>query len=188
MRSLMDKKALAEPTFNPWAYDQDGDCIINTSEKDQAIADWHSGKITMSDAMAVVNLWEMGTRNTACGDYQMPLNDLRTLLQKKFPKAQLLLLDKQYYYRSMKGWTKIFKDVLSNMPQQEVDRFDCENFAFLTIARVNERYRLNTIGFAIGMSWAHSFNVFIANDGVHTLDAKAGEIDKLNIVDFLIMG
>jgi hypothetical protein len=182
------KQAILATAFNPWIYDQDGDCRISAAEKDQATADYQSGIITMSNLMAVVNLWEMSTRNPACGDYQMPLNDLRTLLQKKFPKAQLILLDEQYYYRSMEGWAKIFKDVLSNMPKREVDRFDCENFAFLTIARVNERYRLNTIGFVIGMSWAHSFNVFIANDGVHTLDAETGEIDKLNIVDFLIMG
>ena len=122
------------------------------------------------------------------GGYQISLASLTLLLQQKFPKAQLLLLDEQYYYTSRDEWTKIFEDVLSNMPEREVDRFDCENFAFLTIARANERYRLNTIGFAIGMGWAHSFNVFIADDGIHTLDAETGEIDKLNIVDFLIMG
>jgi len=120
--------------------------------------------------------------------YQISDADLKPLLRAKFPNAQLMLLDKQYYYTSIGEWTKIFEDVLSNMPEHEVDRFDCENFAFLTIARVNEQYHLNTCGFAIGMGWAHSFNVFIADDGIHTLDAETGEVDILNIVDFLIMG
>lgn len=122
------------------------------------------------------------------GDYQISLDNLTPLLQTKFPNAQLILLDKQYYYTSWDEWTKIFADVLLNMPERTVDRFDCENFAFLTTARVNERYRLNTCGFAIGMGWAHSFNVFIADDGIHTLDAETGEVDILKIVDFLIMG
>jgi len=52
--------------FDPWTYDADGDCYISDTEKDQAIADWQSGIITMSNAMAVVNLWVMGTRNPAC--------------------------------------------------------------------------------------------------------------------------
>lgn len=55
------------PVFDPWAYDTDGDCYISAAEKDQATADWQSGKITMSDAMAVVNLWVVGTKNPACG-------------------------------------------------------------------------------------------------------------------------
>ena len=55
------------PVFDPWAYDTDGDCYISTAEKDQAIADWQSGVITMSNAMAVVNLWNQHTRNPACG-------------------------------------------------------------------------------------------------------------------------
>lgn len=112
---------------------------------------------------------------------------LLAILQKRFPKAQLLLLDKEYCYTSMDVWTKIFKDVLSNMPDR-TDWFDCENFAFLTVARVNERYHLNTCGFAIGMGWAHSFNVFIADGKVHTIDAETGKVDVLKIVDLLIMG
>jgi len=118
----------------------------------------------------------------------MPLNDLRPLLQQRFPNAQLILLDKQYYYASGERWQEVFADVLSDMPEYTVDSFDCENFAFLTASRVNEQYHLNTCGMAIGMNWAHSFNVFVADDGVHILDPESGEIDKYNIVDFLIMG
>ena len=121
-------------------------------------------------------------------EHQISVADLTILLEHRFPNAQLMLFDEQYYYVSMDKWQEIFTDVLSNMPKHEVDRFDCENFAFLTIARVNERYRLNSIGFAIGMGWSHSFNVFIADDGVHTLDAETGEIDLLNVADLVIMG
>jgi hypothetical protein len=53
--------------FDPWIYDTDGDCYISAAEKDQAIADWQSGKITMSNVLAVVSLWKMGTKNPACG-------------------------------------------------------------------------------------------------------------------------
>lgn len=122
------------------------------------------------------------------GDYQISLNNLRPLLQERFPNAQLMLLDKQYYYTTMDEWAKIFEDVLLNMPARSVDRFDCENFAFLTSSRVSERYGLNTCGISIGMGWAHSFNVFIADDGVHTLNPETGEVDTNNIVEFLIMG
>lgn len=53
--------------FDPWVYDVNKDCLISAAEKDQAVADWQSGKITMSNALAVVNLWEFGTKNPACG-------------------------------------------------------------------------------------------------------------------------
>ena len=102
-------------------------------------------------------------------------------------QPQLMLLDEQYYYTTMDEWTKIFEDVLSNMPER-TDTFDCENFAFLTIARVNERYHLNTCAFVLGMGWSHSFCVFVADNGIHTLDPETRGIDKLNVVDFLIMG
>jgi hypothetical protein len=121
-------------------------------------------------------------------ELQISFNDLRLLLQPKFPKAQIMLLDRQYYYATMKKWKEIFSNVLLNMPKYTVDSFDCENFAFLTTSRVNERYHLNTCGIAIGMGWAHSFNVFIADDGVHTLEPETGEVDTYNIVEFLIMG
>lgn len=52
--------------FNPWVYDTDGDCYISESEKNQAMADLDDGIITLSDALAVVNLWVMDTRNPAC--------------------------------------------------------------------------------------------------------------------------
>jgi hypothetical protein len=55
------------PVFDPWSYDADGDCYISTSEKDKATVDYQSGVITMSNLMAVVNLWEWSTRNPACG-------------------------------------------------------------------------------------------------------------------------
>jgi len=122
------------------------------------------------------------------GSYQISLADLRPLLQAKFPNAQLILLDKPYYYYTSVGeWNSIFEDVLANMPERSAG-IDCENFAFITVARVNERYQLNTMGFAIGMGWGHSFNVYVADDGIHTLDAESREIDKYNVVDFLIMG
>jgi len=121
------------------------------------------------------------------GGYQISHAALTSLLQQKFPNAQLMLLDEQYYYTSRDEWTKIFEDVLSNMPER-TDTFDCENFAFLTIARVNERYHLNTCAFVLGMGWSHSFCVFVADNGIHTLDPETREIDMLNVVDFLIMG
>lgn len=120
--------------------------------------------------------------------YQMSVNDMTTLLQKRFPKAQLLLLDKRYYYTTTKRWEEIFDDVLLNMPERAADRFDCENLAFLTSSRVNERYQLNTCAVAIGMGWSHTFVVFIADGEVYILDPETGEVDPTYTVEFLIMG
>ncbi len=66
--------------FDPWVYDADGDCYISESERDQAVADWQSGIITMSNAMAVVNLWVMGTVDPACG---APTANLHGLVHDK---------------------------------------------------------------------------------------------------------
>lgn len=122
-------------------------------------------------------------------EYCVPIKEMESLLHSTFPKAQLMLWDKKYYYTSMERWGEILEDVLMNMPERAVHKFDCENFAFLTSSRVNERYHLNTCAIAIGMGWSHGFNVFIAeNKDVHILEPETGEIDPNYFVDFLIMG
>jgi len=53
--------------FDPWVYDQNEDGYISEAEKAQAEADYQNGVITMSNLMAVVNLWQNSTKNPACG-------------------------------------------------------------------------------------------------------------------------
>lgn len=88
------------------------------------------------------------------------------------------LWDALYYYVSLKNWGAILFDVLRNAPKYTVDKFDCENFAFLTSAKVSQKYRLNTCGIAIGDSpvGRHGFNIFLCETGLFYFEPQTGDI------------
>ncbi len=88
-----------------------------------------------------------------------------------------LLWDLDYYYVSLVDWGKVLKDVTVGMPKYTVAKFDCENFAMLTAARVSERYRLNTCGIAIGRSpWGeHGYNLLVTEAGLIYFDPQTGD-------------
>ncbi len=98
-------------------------------------------------------------------------------------RDHVYLWDMSYYALSMADWKKVFADVLKDMPKYLVDKFDCEDYAFLTMSRVTERYEINTCGVAVGTipQGAHGFNLFIAKEGdvfkLHILEPQTGQID-----------
>lgn len=108
--------------------------------------------------------------------------ELRTLLKSSFPKADLYLWDRRYYYVKHEDWGKILEDVLLNMPEYTTSRFDCENFAMLCSGRVCERYKINTMGVAIGAvnGHAHGFNLFVSRvddkPSLFILEPQSGEV------------
>lgn len=109
--------------------------------------------------------------------------------------SQIQLWDSAYWYLSHEDWGEVIRDVLLNMPKYTVDKFDCENFAMLTSARVSERYKLNTCGIAIGQSpWGyHGFNIFLSNKGVFYLEPQTGDVypieeDSGYKAEIIIMG
>jgi len=60
-------QAMSRPTFDPWAYDVNGDCYIGLSEAQAAVHDCYMGFINEAQRDQVVALWQNGTRNPACG-------------------------------------------------------------------------------------------------------------------------
>ena len=88
------------------------------------------------------------------------------------------LWDRKYFYISHEDWGRIFTDVLMGMPKYIAERYDCENYAMLTSARVSERYQLNTCGICIGQSpfGYHGFNLFISDRGLYYLEPQTGDI------------
>ena len=87
------------------------------------------------------------------------------------------LWDSKFWYVSLEDWGKILKDVIFGMPKYTVDKFDCENFAMLTSARVSERYQLNTCGIAIGSSpWGeHGYNILVTDHGLIYFEPQTGD-------------
>lgn len=97
-------------------------------------------------------------------------------------KDHVYIWDSMYYALSMEDWQTVFKDVLPSMPKYLAEKFDCEDYAFLCMTRITERYQVNTCGVAVGMSpmGYHGFNVFIEKDTdfrLHILEPQTGEID-----------
>lgn len=97
-------------------------------------------------------------------DYTIKSTQLAELLAKTYPGIEMHLWDRTYWYISHADWGKVFKDVLSNFPKYVAERFDCENYSMLCSARVSEKYKLNSLGIAIGdspMGW-HGYNLFLS--------------------------
>lgn len=97
-------------------------------------------------------------------EYFAVIGALTAVLRRQDIKADLLW-DNKFYYVSLEEWNEIFLDVMKNMPKYTTDKFDCENFALLTVARITEKYKLNGIGIAIGDSplGYHGWNIFITS-------------------------
>lgn len=109
-------------------------------------------------------------------DYPITRKGLNSSLQPL--GCQLLLWDYNFFFVCHVDWGKIFEDVLLNQPDYTKDRFDCEDFALLTVARILEKYKLNTCGIAIGDSphGYHGFNIFLSEQGLFYLEPQDGMV------------
>jgi len=104
-----------------------------------------------------------------------------SLIQSKGMTMPCYCFDSKYYYVSHEDWGVIFADVLMNMPAYISQKFDCEDFAILVKARVNERWKLNTVAVIIGDTPAgrHGFNMFLSDEGLFLLEPQTGDVFEI---------
>ena len=109
--------------------------------------------------------------------------ELRNLLINNLPKlnpAELRPLDTLYWYTSLESWHEIFWNVAKNMPRYLVDRFDCDDFAFVTAYRITDKYKLNGCRVAMGPTpfGYHAWNIFVAGEDEELFyyEPQTGEI------------
>lgn len=104
-------------------------------------------------------------------------------LVKDSTSDHVYMWDSQYWAVSLDDWKRIIKDVLSDLPKYLAEKFDCEDFAMLTMTRIAERYEINTMGVAVGQVpfGYHGYDLFVAwEDGqpkLHVLEPQTSEID-----------
>ncbi len=108
---------------------------------------------------------------------QMPANELSDMVNN-VSIAEKILWDGQYYYLSLVDWRDLFTRELKNMPAYTVDKFDCEDYAILLVARILERYKINGCGIAVGESplGEHGYNVFVSEGELWIIDPQIGDI------------
>lgn len=113
----------------------------------------------------------------------------------KHAQDHVYIWDSAYYAYSLEDWQSVIKSVRAGLPAYLVDKFDCEDFAMLVMARVIERYQVNSMGVAVGNSplGYHGFNVFVAVENgqpkLHVLEPQTGEIDPAGYeLDTVIFG
>ena len=96
-------------------------------------------------------------------EFEMDANQLGNMLNP-LGLRELHLWDNRYWYTIHEDWGKVFSEVLLNMPKYVADRWDCEDYALLTTARVGELFKLNTCGVCIGQSpWGyHGYCLFLS--------------------------
>ena len=89
-----------------------------------------------------------------------------------------MLWDSFYYYYSFGDWLKVFDDILTNIPKYTTDKFDCDGFALLTVARITEKYHINGCGIAIGDSpmGYHAWNIFITQTKLFYMGPQTGTV------------
>jgi len=116
-----------------------------------------------------------------------------------YPKALVFLDDKYYYYVSHEDWGTVIRDALLDSPAYLVSKWDCDNFSNYCRCRVSSKFKLNTMGEAVGPSpWGyHAFNLFVSDiDGepkLFILEPQNGDIytveeDSGYSIDRLVIG
>lgn len=83
---------------------------------------------------------------------KMNYNELMTLIRKFFgEETKFVLLDYSYRYTDISSWVKIIKlDELNEYLQYKVDVLDCDNFATVFLAHVNEFFDMNAVAVCLG--------------------------------------
>ena len=126
--------------------------------------------------------------------------------------CKTMLLDLWYKVVDLNTWKEIIQsDTLNSIKKWKRDVFDCDNFAIVFMAHVEELYEINSVGLAIGKIYDansnklvgyHAFNVIVVKEGndleVYLYEpqtdglAKASKRTKLGNwlyeVDWVIMG
>ena len=132
-------------------------------------------------------------------EYEITRDDLMSLIRIPYPKVQVFLDDKRYYYVSHEDWGKVIRYALLDSPAYLVDKYDCDNFSNSCRCRVSSKYKLNTMGEAVGQSpWGyHAFNLFVSSidnePKLFILEPQNGDIytveeDSGYAVERLVMG
>ncbi len=101
----------------------------------------------------------------------------------KDAKDHVYMWDSAYWSFSLEDWRTVIQDVRAGLPIYLAEKFDCEDFAFLMMTRVAERYKVNTMGVAVGQVpfGYHGFNLFVAMEAgqpkLHILEPQTGQLD-----------
>ena len=93
-------------------------------------------------------------------EYKVSAQEVYNILYAKYPTVDLQLWDENYYILPLDEWKMVLEDARDGLPAYLKDRFDCENFAIVTSARVALNYMINSCGIAVGAG--HAFNLILA--------------------------
>lgn len=112
-------------------------------------------------------------------EHKVSAQEVYNILYGKYPNVDLQIWDANYYLLSLDEWKIVLDDVRQGLPAYLKDRFDCDNYAIVTSARVSLNYMINSCGIAVGAG--HAFNLILAyEDGKvvpHTYEPQStGEI------------
>ena len=93
-------------------------------------------------------------------EHKVSAQEVYNILYAKYPNVDLQIWDSNYYLLPLSEWIEVLEDVRVGLPTYLKDKFDCENFAIVTSARVALNYLINSCGIAVGNG--HAFNLILA--------------------------
>jgi len=114
-------------------------------------------------------------------EYLIGQDRLRSLL-KEWGFTNVTLWDSEYWYLTLADWYQVLSETRRNMPAYIHDRFDCDSFAIVTMARVIFNNKINTCGVAIGNAPGygyHAWNAVLTPDGLYYFEPQTGEFWKV---------
>ena len=83
-------------------------------------------------------------------------------------------LDRKYWVCSQEVFARIVKWDWVDQRKYRADKFDCDNFALIFMARVNGYFGLNNVGLVIDDSSGHAYNIVIFKDGsIHIFEPQS---------------
>ena len=120
------------------------------------------------------------TPKPAPTEYVINGDRFRALL-KEWGFTNVILWNGIYWYYNLSDWYDALSESRRNMPSFVAEKFDCDKFAIVTMARIIFNNRINTCGLAVGDSpfGYHMWNAVLTPDGLYYFEPQTGEFWKV---------
>ena len=118
------------------------------------------GCVSEEDVKEANELVDKILSKVCSSEHKVSAQEVYNILYAKYPNVDLQIWDSNYYLLPISEWIEVLEDVRVGLPDYLKDKFDCENFALITQARVALNYMINSCGTAVG--GGHGFNLILA--------------------------
>lgn len=85
---------------------------------------------------------------------EIPLNDLQNFISFNIPVIRIVPRDRKYFLTNWYTWLKLIENDWGQSKIYKKEKYDCDDFSYSFVGRMNEIYELNSVGIV----WGDLFN------------------------------